>query len=423
LITTGEREIAMFNPFEQKPMPIKETVLDWKTMYPKPYDKKKVDPYTRLRIILMNGIEVEGTIFSHQFHRNCSDNDLRRELAMARRAEQQQQKHINWLKPLDETPLETTIGYEHVAVDLTAWLAQNEPDPYVKESLDFALLEDFDHLYRFANLLDLDEGIPSEQIVKNYVEITPGRPTIAEHRHPYDTVRKPVDFKKADIRTMLNTLITVAGEQQTMNFYMNIGNTYQNDLGRKLFMEIAMIEEEHVSQYGSLLDPDSTWLENLLLHEYVECYLYYSFANDESDRYVKSIWEMHLEQEIAHLHKAAELLGKYENRQWEELIPGAFPKLLRFHDTRDYVRKILKEQVELSEDKERLTNVHELPEKHTFFDYQNRINRDVNAVPSHLVINEHQKEKRQDYRLEQKPNPVKALRDREHDNTDMGRTR
>jgi hypothetical protein len=93
----------------------------------------------------------------------------------------------------------------------------------VKESLDFALLEDFDHLYRFSNLLNLDQNIPSEKLVKSYVEITPGRPTIAEHRHPEDAVRRYVDFKTADIRTKLNTLIITAGEQQTMNFYMNIG--------------------------------------------------------------------------------------------------------------------------------------------------------------------------------------------------------
>ncbi|MCL2024006.1 MAG: hypothetical protein FWG82_06525, partial [Oscillospiraceae bacterium] len=138
----------MFKPFEQKPMKCMDTIMDWKTVYPKPYSKADADPYTKIRIILMNGIECEAAAFSHQFHRHCTDNDLRRELAMMRRCEQLQQKHVNWLKPLDETQLETTIGFEHVAVDLTAWLAQNEPDPYVKAALDFALLEDFDHLYR-----------------------------------------------------------------------------------------------------------------------------------------------------------------------------------------------------------------------------------------------------------------------------------
>ena len=413
----------MFNPFEQKPMPVNDNIMDWKTMYPKSYSKQDVDPHTKIRIILMNGIEVEAAIFSHQFHRNCTDNNLRRELAMTRRIEQQQQKHINWLKPIGESQIETTIGYEHVAVDLTAWLAQNEPDPYVKESLDFALLEDFDHLYRFANLLDLDQNIPSENLVKKYVEITPGRPTIAEHRHPEDTVRNYVDFKAADIRTKLNTLIITSGEQQTMNFYMNLGNSYGNDQGRQLYMEIAMIEEEHVSQYGSLLDPNATWLENLLLHEYMECYLYYSFYQDELDANVKSIWEMHLNQEISHLHKAAELLAKYENKQWEEFIPGPFPKLLQFHDTRDYVRKILAEQMELTADKENLRNVHDLPANHTFFMYQDKINHDVNTVASHLVVDRHQKMKGEDYRAEVKPHPVEALRNRKIDNTTIARTR
>ena len=116
------------NPFEQKPVCIKDTFMDWCTMYPAPYNKQTVDPYTKVRIILMNGIEVESVFFKHQFHRNCQNNDIRRELALTRRVEQQQQKHVNWLKPIDETALETTIGFEHVAVDLTAWLAQNEPD-------------------------------------------------------------------------------------------------------------------------------------------------------------------------------------------------------------------------------------------------------------------------------------------------------
>ncbi|MBS4030683.1 MAG: hypothetical protein KGZ63_04590 [Clostridiales bacterium] len=414
----------MFNPFEEKPMLLGDAIMDWETVYPKPYSKEDVDPYTKTRIILMNGIEAEAAMFSHQFHRNCNNNELRRDLAMSRRIEQLQQKHINWLKPIGETPLETTIGYEHVAVDLTAWLAQNEPDPYVKQTLDFALLEDFDHLYRYSNLLDLDKNIPAQNLVKSYVEITPGRPTIAEHRHPNDTVRGYIDFKKADIRTMLNILIITAGEQQTMNFYNNIGNTYYNDLGRQLYLEIAMIEEEHVSQYGSLIDPNATWLENLLLHEYTECYLYYSFYQDELDPHVKSIWEMHLHQEIAHLHRAATLLAQYENKQWEQVIPGGtFPKLLKFQDTRDYVRKILAEQIELTADKEDLKNVNDLPENHTFFWYQDKVNHDINVVASHMVIDQRQKMKGEDYRSEVKPHPVEPLRNRISDNVTIARTK
>lgn len=410
------------NPFMEKPIQMKDTIMDWSTLYPISYNKMVADPYTKVRVILMNGIEVEATMFKHQFHRHCSNNDLRRELALSRHVEQQQQKRINWLKPIDETQLETTIGYEHVAVDLTAWLAQNEPNNYVKQALDFALLEDFDHLYRYANLLDLDSQIPAQKLVKSYVDITPGRPTIAEHRFPFESVKTPVDFKTADIQTKLNTLIITAAEQQTMNFYMNIGNTYYNDLGRKLYQEIAMVEEQHVSHYGSLLDPNCSWLENLLLHEYTECYLYYSFYQDESDTNVKSVWEQHLTQEIAHLHQAKELLRKYENKDWQEVIPGGdFPQLLAFHDTRPYVRKILGEQVLLISNQELYAPVSTLPPEHNFFLYEDCVNHDLDAVASHNVIVQHQKKYNIDYRAESQPNPITELNDRTIDNITISR--
>lgn len=106
------------------------------------------------------------------------------------------------------------------------------------------------------------------------------------------------------MQTLLNTLIITAGEQQTMNFYMNIGPTYPKELGRQLYQEIAMVEEQHVTQYGALLDTGRTWLENLVLRDYMESYLYYSFSTDEPDRHIRKIWEIFFEQEVAHLHKS-----------------------------------------------------------------------------------------------------------------------
>ena len=51
---------------------------DWTSLYVQPYDKHSVDPYTRTRVILMNGTEFEANWFSHQFSRHCGDNGLRR---------------------------------------------------------------------------------------------------------------------------------------------------------------------------------------------------------------------------------------------------------------------------------------------------------------------------------------------------------
>lgn len=409
------------NPFDLKPMKIDDSIMNWKEMYPCSYNKCDVNPYTKTRIILMNGTEFEANSFSHQFSRHCNDNELRREIALTRRIEQQQQKKIQDLKPINENILETTISYEQLAVDLTARLAQNEPDEYVKKALDFALLEDFDHLYRYSDLLEMEYKILPEKLVGRYTEIMPGRPTISHHRHPFDSIRSHIN-KDASLITKLNINIITAAEQQTMNYYMNIGGFYTSDLGRRLYQEIGMVEEEHVSQYESLKNTNETWLERLLMHEYTECYLYYSCLNDETDPYIKKIWEMFFEFEVAHLHKACELLNKYENKEWQEVIPnGEFPKLLLLGPNIEYVRNILKNTVNCTAVREEYASVNELPMDFDFFKYQEIVNNNVCCVPSHNVIEQYICKNGIDYRFEVAPNPIIKLQDRMCDNVCVGR--
>jgi len=413
------------NPFLEKGTPINKSFESLKKLYPKAYDKKTTSPYTKVRIILMNGTEFEANWFSHQFSRHCTNEDLRREIAIIRRREQQQQKKLSALKPLDESVLETTISYEQLAVDLTAILAKHVKDKYVKKALDFALLEDFDHLYRFSNLLYMDENKDGKTLVGSYTEITPGRPTISEPRYPADDIKRYMISKNCDLFTKLATHIITAAEQQTMNFYMNIGQTYHNDLGRKLFSEVAMIEEQHVSQYGSLLDTTTTWLECLVMHEYCECYLYYSCYEDESDEYIKQIWYNHYLDEVCHLQKAAELLKKYEGKDYMDLFPtGAeFPELLRFGENIDYIRGVLRSTINHTGYKEEYIDVKELPDNYEFFKYNSTVTKNEKDVPSHLVIENFIKKFKKDYRFEVNENPVKELRCRTEDNTTIGRTK
>ena len=112
-------------------------------------------------------------------------------------------------------------------------------------------------------------------------------PLFPEHRYPMDDVKRYVNFKQAGALTKLDINILTAAEQQTMNYYMNQAAFYQNKLGRQLYTEIGMIEEQHVTLYGGLKDTNCTWLEELLMHEYTECYLYYSLWQDETDENVK----------------------------------------------------------------------------------------------------------------------------------------
>ncbi len=411
------------NPFNELPKNEKIVYASWNSLAPKSYDKNAVSPYTKTRVILMNGTEFESNTFLHQFSRHCLNNDVRRVLAAVRRQEQQQQKRIAALKPINESILETTIGYEQLAVDLTAEMAKKEPDPFVKAQLDFALLEDFDHLYRFSNLLDTTEGVKGETLVGGYTEITPGRPTIAEHRHPDDDIRRYINCWQDSLITRLHTAIITAAEQQTMNFYMNVGSFFHTDAGRKLYSEIAMIEEQHVSGYGSLMDPSSSWFESWVMHEYTECYLYYSCYQDESDAEIKKIWLEHYEEELTHLKIASDMLYKYEGREWEQLfaLDGSdFPALIKLRENIQYVRDIMKD-VRLTSLKEDMLKIDDIPDGANYFKYQKQVNASIGSVATHNVIENYIKKYGEDYRFEVSPSVEKTLRDRKNDNTELGR--
>ena len=408
------------NPFAQKAQPISKTFESFSSLYPRSYHPLETDPYTKCRIILMNGTEYEAVKFSHQMARHCPIQELRRELAMTRRTEQQQQKKLANLKPISESILEHTIGYEQLAVDLTAHLAKRVQCPQVKQALDLALLEDFDHLYRYADLMEMDIGEHAERLVGRYTEIMPGRPTISEHRFPKDGIPCPVG-KDAPLFDKLAAMIITAAEQQTMNYYMNQTGFYKNDLGRRLYQEIAMIEEQHVTQYEALMDASVTWLECMLMHEYVECYLYWSCAETEGDPYIRQIWLQNLEQEIAHLHKAAQLLEQYEGKHWQQVIPHPeFPAPIVLQSNIPYVRSVLTTVQNTYKDINPVP-VQSLEESDPFFAYQDIVHGDGSQTASHQVIEQTIHKAGKDYRFETAPHPVRELQDRTQDNTRIGR--
>ncbi|MBR6529928.1 MAG: hypothetical protein IKT43_00730 [Clostridia bacterium] len=410
------------NPFETRALPAEKTLMTFGELRPTPYPKREVDPYTRCRVILMNGTEYEQVWFTHQFSRNCTDAETRRVLALLRRSEQEQQKLLCHLKPADETMLEHTIGYEQLAVDLTAHLAARVEDDYVKKALDFALLEDFDHLYRYADYLEMEGGCHAEELVGRYTEIMPGRPTVAHYRHPFDTVRRPIDAACAAPFTRLTVGIITAAEQQTMNYYMNVCAAYPTDFGRGLYQEIGMVEEDHVTHYGSLLDSNLSWYENLVMHQYTEAYLYYSCLQTETYEPFFRIWEKLYEQEVSHLHLAADLLKRKEGKDAAKVVGGtAFPAPLRLESNVAYVRDVLGRSVQVTGCKEDYTCVNSLEKDADFFRYQAMTLPNLCDVHSHTVIEEYIRRHGCDYRFETASNPIFALRDRTVDNTAVGR--
>lgn len=394
-----------FNPLDEAGMPVENQLRTHMQLNSRPYDKREVDPYTRCRIIALNGVEVESILFSHQFNRRTDIPEIKQRLAESRRIEQQQQKAISWLIPGDETTLEVTLGYEQVAVDLTGWVCRMEPNAYLRQVYEFGILEDFDHLYRYANLYEMLEGKRAEDVIDQLTEVMPGRPTAQEFRHPIDDLRRHYDKETADPLSKLHAMTITAAEQQTMNFYMTIGNRPMEEIARGLYLEIGMIEEQHVTQYESLNDPTQSWFEDLVMHEYNETYLYYSFAETESDQRVKSLWEQHLEMEIGQLQVACDLLRRYDGREPEEILPKTLPDPVTFEPNKELVRGLLATQVDLN-----FLGTEPVQEAHARYQaYQQAVNADGNF--SEDVIDLNREKQGREYRLETEgPHPVERLR-------------
>ena len=66
-----------------------------------------------------------------------------------------------------------------------------------------------------------------------------------------------------------------------------------------------------------------------------------SFYREEKNEIIKLLWEEQLQKEIGHLHKAAELLKKYEKKEWNEVVDGHFPKLLHLTSNKEYVLSLI----------------------------------------------------------------------------------
>jgi hypothetical protein len=181
-------------------------------------------------------------------------------------------------------------------------------------------------------------------------------------------------------------------------------------VARGVYLEIAMIEEQHVTQYESLLDPLESWFQRELYHHYNECYLYWSFMSDEVDPRIRKLWELHLAMEIEHVRVAGELLKRYEGIDPQDILPKELPKPIRFHQNKHYIRQLLATQIDLTAHGTEFVPVESLPPNDRYFKYQKAVNGGV-KVPSEQVIANHMKEFGDDFRLTTDgPHPVPQYR-------------
>lgn len=391
-----------FNIYENKGVPIDKQHMSWKEMVQKPLSKLDDNAFSRVRVILMNGIELESIHFSRACARMNSP-ELQKKLAQLRRIDQHQATTINWLLGADHSPLETTIAYEQVAIEVTAAIAQNEPDDYLAQAYRYGLLEDFDHMYRYSALLDRLEGKDSNNILQSYTDVLPGRPTKEEHRDPVDDMRKSYAKDTAEMISKMHALTLVSAEQQTWNYYMNIGPLFADPLARQLYAEIAHIEEQHVTEYQSLIDPDETWLEKWLLHKGNEVYNYYSCVQQESNSRLRAIWEKFLDFELGQFHYVKDIFENTEKRDAASILPSTLPEPIQFESNREFVREVLRDEVQLRSKGTEFVDVSE--ESQASQIYRQRLHKD--GVPSELVSMNYQWMRGGEINASPAPNQVK----------------
>ncbi|MDY0918263.1 hypothetical protein [Pseudomonas viridiflava] len=370
---------TLSNLLDNKGTPLDKQHFTWKEMAGKPISKLDDDAFTRVRVILMNGVESDALRLKHFGSR--FNKALRDPLAQVRRAEQHQMTMVNWLLSADHSPLETTVAYEQTAIEITAAVAQTEPDPYQAQTYRFGLLEDFDHLYRYSAMLDRLEGKDANNILQGYTDLVPGRPTSEHHRAPQDDLRENYHKGQAKLITKIHAALITAAEYQTHDYYMNIGPTFADPVARALYAEIASVEEQHVTQYGSLQDPDETFIEKWLIHEAMEVYAYASCAEQEDNPRIKAMWERFVDYELGHLNLACELFKNLERRDPAEILDGQLPEMIAFKSQRDFVRTTLAAEVDLRAHGVRYVNKQD--ENQASLDYRARLN--AQGVPASVA--------------------------------------
>jgi len=336
------------NLFQDRGLALDRQRMSWKDMVGKPISKLDDDAFTRVRIILMNGVELDSLRTKQVALR--MNGPARVTLAQLMRVEQHQATTINWLLGADHSPIETTIGYEQTAIEVTASVAQLEPDAYLAQGYRYALLEDFDHLYRYSALLDRLEGKDANNITQGYTDIVPSRATWLHHRAPEHDLLEPYG-PHAQLATKLHALTLTGGEYQTHDYYMNIGPIFADPLARQLYAEIASVESQHITHYGAMLNPNETLLEKLLISEACEIWNYAGCAAQETNPRVRAIWERFLDYELGHFQVVLKLFKDTERRDPQEVLgTGALPQFIQFRSQRDFVRRVVEEETGMRKD-------------------------------------------------------------------------
>ncbi|MFC8436504.1 hypothetical protein [Streptomyces sp. NPDC057253] len=326
-----------FNPLEHPGIPLDRQSQRQVPRAARPDAVDDGDPFTRCRVMTMHAIETEAALFDEELVRSCGDPKATGILTRLHDIEGRQLRTLRRLVPGRPGVLEAAVAQEQVSVDLTAWVARMEPDPRRRSLYRRTLEEDFDHLYRLANLYEMTTHRSAGLDAEDLVTMEPRRRSTIR---PASGGTRPRQRRTAPpALSELHALTLGITQLQTTHFYDGIG--LRRPGRRRTCGELGSIGHEHLTRADTSTDPGRTAWEELVMREYNECYLYHCFAEQETDSQLKALWEFHLGLELGHLHAACNLMRRQDGLDPSDILPPQLPSALDFTGNRDYLLTLM----------------------------------------------------------------------------------
>lgn len=402
-------------PYFDRILPALEQGLEWRSIVLPVGDEKKESQYSVLRLLLIQVMEEYAVHCAHDCADQLPDPDQKRDLALIRRADQRQ--GVNWrLGIMRESTLhrqKKLNDYLLLLIMTGAFWAQQIAPGNLRSGLDFLLPEYQDMLYRQENLMHWHKN-GGGKVHNAAVEIMPGRPMIACNRHPYDDIVKPMKEKSLD--ALLPIVMMIALTASTKRKIIEDIDHTADAIEIALYQEMILILEQHQSFFHSLLPPLYA-LEKMLLVQYVECYLYHSFFDQEKISELAALYDEEMQHELAHMKKITSMIKREKGSM--PFLPD-FPQPLVLQPQKGYMRDVLM-MIGTTFKRGRIVPVGEMKKGTDFYRYQKRMCADPEGKASHQIIQRNIERFGMDYRYEIAPHPIEMMRNREKDAVDIGR--
>ncbi len=327
--------------------PLDRQKFTWREMAGVPYSKLDDDAFTRVRVILMNGIEAEALRFSHALRSDEPGAAHAPREGPARRA-----------APADDGELAQPRRSVAARDDDRLRAGRHRGDGQRRAERARSVpraglsLRPARGLRPPLPLLRADGPRRGQGREQHPPELHghPAGPTdrASSTARPRTTSVARTTAATAHPLTKLNALTIVAGEQQTHDYYMTIGPLFADPVARKLYAEIASIEEQHVTQYESIQRPrrDDGSRSGCSTRR-PRSTTTGAAARPRTNPRIKAIWERFLDYELGHLQFVKELVQSIENRDPDELLPAELPDPISYESQRDFVREVLENEVDL----------------------------------------------------------------------------